>query len=121
MSKKILIIDDDLAILDVLRVILQDEGFEIATISESLGTTSKIKKFTPDLILLDYWLPGLNGGKLARTLRQKKETSKIPIVMISANHISLSKVHEMGADDFLAKPFDIIDLINVVKKNLPKN
>lgn len=119
--RRVLIIDDDVAILEVVQIVLQSEGFTTDAISEVGLIHSKLKKFFPDLILLDFWLPGQNGGVLARTLKHNKQTSHIPIIMISANTIEQKKIREIGVDGFLAKPFDITDLISIVNKHLARN
>lgn len=116
MKKRILLAEDDEAIIEVVKLILEQDGFAI-TVAENEEEVHKIlKRQLPDLILLDIWLSGNDGGKIAKTLKADKEISSIPIVMISANNDTEKIAKESGADDFLLKPFDIDDLLRIVRK-----
>ena len=114
---KIMIADDDPAILDATSMILQDEGYavEVTTDCGKLHTTtSKL----PDLLLLDIWMSGLDGRDICKFVKQNKRTRHIPVIMISANRDTEKIAREVGAEDFIAKPFDIDELLAKVEKHL---
>ncbi len=116
MGKKVLVIDDDLAILEVIKIILEDKGYEVNIISDSTRVMSYFDSVMPNLVLLDFWMSGLNGRKVAALIKGRENGKRIPLIMISANHEVEKISEEVGADGFLAKPFDIDDLVNTVEK-----
>ncbi|MBI2074307.1 MAG: response regulator [Candidatus Levybacteria bacterium] len=116
MNKKILVVDDDLAILEVIKLILEEQGYKVIVTSDGGKVQQKINEDFPDLILLDFWLSGQDGRKIAKYLKTQETTRNIPIVMISANHEPEKIARDVDANDFLAKPFDIDDLVMIVKK-----
>lgn len=116
MCKRILVVDDDLAILEVIKIILDEKGYEVATATDSVSLYDEIKDKKPDLILLDIWMSGQDGQEITKFLKANGDTCNIPIVMISANNEGLKMAKDSGADDFLAKPFDIEDLLSKVDK-----
>ena len=116
MAKRILIVDDDSAILEVTKIILQEEGYEVDSIADAGVIKTTLKKEVPDLIILDYWLPGFNTEAIINDLKTRKETKRTPILMISAYQISEADVLKIGADGFIQKPFDINDLVRKVDK-----
>ena len=117
MGKKILVVDDDEGIVEVVQIVLEGEGYQVHTSIDGerlnhLGTDA------PDLILLDVLLAGMDGRDICRSLKSNKATCHIPVIMLSA-HSDASKVADSGgADDFLEKPFDVDVLINIVAKHL---
>lgn len=113
--KKILIIDDDAAILDVMKLILELENFQVIPSLDG-GIIAKIKSIKPDVVLLDIWLGGEDGRDIARNLKKDSRTQFIPIIMISASKDMEASAKAAGADDFIPKPFAIDDLIDKVKK-----
>ncbi|KKR31798.1 MAG: Response regulator receiver protein [Candidatus Gottesmanbacteria bacterium GW2011_GWC2_39_8] len=121
MKKHIFIVDDDTAILEVLKIILEDKGYETTLVSDSEMLLASLNKKVPDLILLDIWLSGLDGQQIVRKLKKTEKVSKIPVIMISASNEGEQLAKESGADDFIAKPFEIDHLVNIVQKNLNKN
>jgi DNA-binding response OmpR family regulator len=119
MSKKILAVDDDNDILDVIKIILEDEGYEVFTLANGKYVFDVVEEKIPDLILLDVMLGGLDGRDICRALKEHEEYKKIPVVMISASHNLNNLLLMPGApDNFLAKPFDIDRLIDMVKAQL---
>lgn len=116
MRKKILVVDDDLAILEVIRIILDENNYKVLAISDASQVEESITQLKPDLILLDIWMSGFDGRDIIKALRAKEETSKIPILIISANNDTEKIAKESGADGFLAKPFDINDLLSITRK-----
>ncbi|SEA66899.1 response regulator transcription factor [Pedobacter hartonius] len=119
MSKKILAVDDDNDILDVIRIILEDEGYEVFTLANGKQVFDFVGETDPDLILLDVMLGGLDGRDICRALKEHEVFKKIPVVMISASHNLNNLLLMPGApDNFLAKPFDIDRLVDMVKAQL---
>jgi DNA-binding response OmpR family regulator len=120
MNNKILIAEDDSAILEVIRIILEGEGYSIITTDEKDDIFNLISQHNPVLILIDIWLAGHDGGKIAKKIKSTSETKHIPVVMISANNETAKITKESGADDYLLKPFDIEDLLKIIKKHIKK-
>lgn len=114
-KKKILVADDDPAILEVITLMLEDAGYEVAT-SVNGETVEEMRGVLPDLILLDIWMSGMDGRDICKHLRAKKKTKHIPIVMISANRDAEAIALDAGANDFLAKPFEMNRLLSMVEK-----
>lgn len=114
--KKLLVVDDDLDILDALRFALEDAGYEVTTTekgeyAENLRDTNG---GLPNVIILDVLLSGKDGRLICQKLKSQGETKHIPIIMISAHPNAKHSVQLVGADDFLAKPFDIDELLEKV-------
>ncbi|RYE36047.1 MAG: response regulator [Sphingobacteriaceae bacterium] len=118
MNKKILICDDDPGILDMLAMILEDVGFEIVAEINSLNVYKVIQTEKPDLLLLDLWMPVLSGDQVLKTLRIDAEKKYLPVIVISASMEGKDIAIEAGANDFLAKPFDLDLLVNKVQSLL---
>lgn len=119
MSKKILAVDDDNDILDVIQIILEDEGYEVSTLANGKYVFDMVDQNRPDLILLDVMLGGLDGRDICRALKENPDYKEIPVVMISASHNLNNLLLMPGApDNFLAKPFDIDKLIDMVKTEI---
>lgn len=113
-KKKILICDDDEGILDMLELILEDTGHQIISEANSLNVKSILKTQQPDLVLLDLWMPVLSGDQLLRSIRSNESTSSLPVIVISASRDGREIAFEAGATDFLAKPFDVDELLEKV-------
>ncbi len=117
--KKILVVDDNRDILEVIELILSTEGYEVNGLWDASMLNQRITDFNPDLILLDVMLGVLDGRDLCNLLKKNKLTDHIPVIMISASH-SLGDMnnHICHPNDFIAKPFDINNLINKVGAQL---
>ena len=117
MSKKILVVDDDESIMEVIQMVLESEGHQIqASFDESCFPLTEDN--LPDLILLDVMLLGGDGREACQQLKSNAATAHIPVIILSA-HSDADKVANMsGANDFLEKPFDVDALINIVQKHL---
>lgn len=115
MSKKVLVCDDDEGILDMVSFVLEDSGFLVIPESNSLNVYSLIEKEKPDLLLLDLWMPVLSGDQVLKMLRNNPETKDLPVIVISASTEGQKIAQEAGASAFIAKPFDIDQLINRVE------
>lgn len=120
MKKKILIAEDDQAILEVVKIILENEGYTTISTDKEEIIYKVAHTDTPHLILLDIWLSGHDGGKIAKELKSNPKTKQIPVIMLSANTETEKITIESGADDFLLKPFDIDDLLRIVRKHTNK-
>lgn len=118
MKQKILIIDDDVDILEPLSILLQDEGYIIKTTPKGDTVYTLMKKFKPDLILLDLLLSGSDGRKICRALKENDKTSAIPIIMMSAHPGAKPDATASGANAFIAKPFESVSLLQLIKKIL---
>lgn len=116
MKKRVLLIDDNPHILEAIELILATENYEVHVLSQVQHVLRDVKKLKPSLILLDLLLSGSNGKEVASLLKGTKETKDIPIVMISAHPSAEKAAKQVGADDFLAKPFDIEELLGLVEK-----
>lgn len=118
MNKKILICDDDEGILDLVALVLEDAGFEAISEINSLNISKVIEKEQPDLLLLDLWMPVLSGDQVLRMIKNNPETCNLPVIVISASIEGKTIATEAGANDFIAKPFDINQLIDSVQNLL---
>ena len=114
MDTKILVVDDDSNISELLKVYFTNEGYEVKTASDGMEGVSFFKMYEPDIVLLDIMLPKKDGWQVCREIR---EMSSKPIIMITAKGEVFDKVLglELGADDFLVKPFDMKELSARVK------
>ena len=114
MDTKILVVDDDSNISELLKVYFTNEGYEVKTASDGVEGISFFKMYEPDIVLLDIMLPKKDGWQVCREIR---EMSSKPIIMITAKGEVFDKVLglELGADDFLVKPFDMKELSARVK------
>lgn len=115
--KKILIIEDELNIYELIKFNLEAQGFEVAGVHEGAGAVEKIVDIRPDLIILDLMLPGKDGLTICREVRADKNLSYIPVIMLTAKSEEFDKVLglEMGADDYMTKPFSVKELYARVK------
>ncbi len=116
---RILAVDDDNSILEVLQYILEDSGYEVEVLNDGRKVLERVEASTPDLILLDIMLGGVDGRELCSTIKSREDTHKIPVIMISASHDlrDLPQRH-CAPNDFIAKPFDINVLLNKIQRQL---
>lgn len=117
MSKKILVVDDEKSIVDILKLNLQNEGYTVYEAYDGEEAVMKASAIEPDLILLDVMLPKLDGFSVCKKIR---ETSSVPILMITAREEEVDKVLglELGADDYITKPFSVRELLARIKANM---
>jgi DNA-binding response OmpR family regulator len=117
--KRILAVDDNNDILEVLRYILEDSGYVVDTLSDGHFLFDKIKEHTPDLILLDIMLGDMDGRILCHDVKTQEATHGIPVILVSASHDIAATLRQSGApDDFVAKPFDLDELLNCIQRQL---
>lgn len=114
MAQKVLVVDDEAAISELVSYNLTREGFEVITADNGLGALTMVEKQGPDLVILDVMLPGLSGLDVCRMIRQKTD---VPIVMLTARKDEVDRVLglELGADDYVTKPFSPRELVARVK------
>lgn len=114
MATKILVIDDDLNICDLLQMYLEKEGYEVRTANDGVEGINTFKTYEPDMVLLDIMLPKKDGWQICREIR---EQSNKPIIMITAKGETIDKVLglELGADDFIVKPLDMKEVFARIK------
>lgn len=117
MAEKILVVDDEEAIVDIIEYNLKKEGYEVFVAMDGDEALSQVFKVEPDLVLLDVMLPKMNGFKVCEKIR---ESYNIPIIMLTAKEEEADKVLglELGADDYITKPFGMRELLARVKANL---
>lgn len=122
-KKTILVVDDEKNIRDLLVFNLQNEGYNTLEAGDGIQAVDIALKESPDLILLDVMLPKLDGKSVCKKLRYSLNMSNIPILMISAKDTETDKIVglEIGADDYITKPFQIREVIARVKANLRKS
>ncbi|MCC6792228.1 MAG: response regulator [Thermomicrobiales bacterium] len=110
---RVLIADDDPAILDALQIMLEDEGYEVAAIGGG-DVVRETERIRPDVILLDIRMSGQDGREICRALKHHDTAKQTPVIMVSANRDGAVIAHDAGADAFIAKPFDIDDLLTLI-------
>lgn len=117
---KVLVIDDERNILDIIRFNLEVEGYEVITSRDGEEALRMVRELKPDLILCDIMMPEVDGLEVCRRLKADGRTNQIPVVMLSARTQAQDKVAsiEAGADDFITKPFDFSDLVARITINL---
>ncbi|MGH7203578.1 MAG: response regulator [Candidatus Levyibacteriota bacterium] len=112
----IMIVDDDPDIVDALQFVLQDAGYKTKTSQEGEDAEKLTEKDLPELLILDVLLSGKDGRDICQKLKKQPQTKKLPIIMISAHPSAQKSVAQCGADAFLAKPFNVTDLLSTVEK-----
>jgi two-component system phosphate regulon response regulator PhoB len=117
MSARILVVEDEEALTTLLRYNLDAEGYEVETVGRGDEADTRLKERVPDLVVLDWMLPGLSGIELCRRLRARPETMALPIIMLTARGEESERVRGLatGADDYIVKPFSVPELLARVK------
>ncbi|MCC2670726.1 MAG: two component transcriptional regulator, winged helix family protein [Armatimonadetes bacterium] len=117
---RILIADDDPSIRELCQVILSNEGFQVLEAEDAVGCVELARASRPDLVLLDWMMPEIDGMDALRMLKEHASTSSIPVVMLTAldglPQISLATFN--GADGYVTKPFEVEDLLSLVRRFL---
>jgi DNA-binding response OmpR family regulator len=114
MRKKILILDDNEDILELIKDVLVDEDYEVECLAYTDDIYKAVNSIQPDLVILDYILFGINGGELCHQIKHNPTTAHIPVIMISAYPRVWESLGNYGADVFIAKPFSLEDIIKSV-------
>lgn len=115
MSKNILIIENDEQLLEILRELFTHEGYNVIDLPQAYAIQPVIREFVPDLILLDFLLPGTNGGELCIQVKRNEKTRHIPVIIMSAFPRVMLSLGDYGCNAFVAKPFEIVELMKQVK------
>lgn len=113
MARKILVVDDEEVLVEAIMYNLVQSGYQVLTASDGVTALDIARRETPDLIVLDIMLPGMDGLEVCRQLRREKRTSTVPIIMLTAKGDEIDKVVglEVGADDYVTKPFGRRELL----------
>jgi two-component system phosphate regulon response regulator PhoB len=120
MHPKVMVVEDEDALSEMLQYNLEAEGYEVEVIARGDDAELRLRESVPDLLLLDWMLPGLSGIELCRRLRLRAETETLPIIMITARSEESERVRGLstGADDFVVKPFSVPEVMARVKAML---
>jgi DNA-binding NtrC family response regulator len=113
-AKRIIIFDDDEDILSICSYILEEQGWEVHTFTDCNDIVEKVVAISPDVILMDNWIPDAGGIIATQTLKKDESLKHIPVVYFSANSDIQLLADHAGAETFLAKPFDLEDLERVI-------
>lgn len=116
--KKILVVDDDIDILTLVKMTLTLNGFETVTLSHWEGIDNAIEEFMPNLILLDVSLAGADGREICRRLKSQKDTEHIPIILFSANIEMEKSLNNCNAQAFISKPYDLNYFLQTINSNI---
>ncbi|MBG6234262.1 two-component system alkaline phosphatase synthesis response regulator PhoP [Pedobacter sp. CAN_A7] len=117
---KVLLIDDDLDLLEVLSSALAYFGFEVKTSNHTDDILSMVTVYQPDLVIIDYIMEGINGGEMCSAIKKKESTKNIPVIILSAYDKVIKSLGNYGCDLFISKPFDMQDLVKKIKQVISK-
>lgn len=118
MAKRVLVIDDDIDVLEVIESILTYESFEVISISKTNDIIKTIEEYHPDIVLLDFVLGKLSGGELCKQIKSNFNTQHLPVIIISAYKKDLEALDAFDCDHFIPKPFSLVELIDGINKTL---
>jgi len=118
MSKRLLIIDNDTEVLNMMQEALVYEGFEVKTLERADHIFKVIDEYQPDLIMIDYILDGINGGEICHDIKVNPETGHIPVIIVTAYSKVILSLGSYRSDAFLAKPFGLDEMVKLVNKLL---
>ena len=123
MKQKVLVVEDDKDIQEIIEYNFTSEGYEVITCSDGEDAIELIRHETPDLVILDWMLPNLSGSEILRQVRSSKKIRKTPIIMLTARteEIDKLKAFDTGADDYITKPFSNAELIARTKALLRRS
>lgn len=114
--KRVLIVDNDSDVLDIMQEALSYEGLHVTCVDEANDIFQLIDQHKPDLLMIDYLLNGVNGGELCHQLKENPATQHLPVIIMSAYPRVLLSLGTYNSDDFIAKPFDLDDMVARIKK-----
>ena len=118
MANRILVVDDEKEIRDLLTIYLAQDGYQVSVASNGEEAIDIAKKESPQVILLDVKMPGIDGIETCKRLKEEKETQSIPVIMVTAHQDRDVEAYLEGADDFVNKPFDKLEITFRVKSML---
>lgn len=117
-TTKILVVDDDSGIGEMLKILLEFYGYEVTVTEKPLVTEELIQEKEIDIVLLDMLISGVDGTDVCAGIRQNPKIAETPVLMMSALHDAGPKCKDAGANDFIAKPFEVEDLTKKIEKIL---
>jgi len=117
-KSRIFILDDEEQVLSAMKQLLEKDGFEVEVFSKSKDAFEHLKAFEPDLIMLDLKMPGLSGFEFCQMLNEDKDTSSIPIIVVSGvcDEADIKKAYKLGIESYITKPFEYEKLLSEIKK-----
>jgi DNA-binding response OmpR family regulator len=123
MKRHILVVDDEIGALTLIGIMLERGGFNVLKARDAKSALDSLGEQTPDLIILDVMMPGMDGIELCQVIRQREDTRKIPVLILSARGDAESIIRgiEAGANDYLPKPILHHDLVSKVRSMLGQN
>jgi two-component system response regulator VicR len=124
MANKIMVVDDEPDVVDLVKLVLESDGFDVVTAYSGKEALEKIVKDMPDLVLLDIMMPGMDGWEVYSRIRANPKTKDIPVAMLTAKSQSIDKMiglHVVKVNDYITKPFGRSELLERVKRILKEN
>ncbi|WAC41040.1 response regulator [Pedobacter sp. SL55] len=118
MPRKIMICDDDEGLLEMMEMMLDEFGYAVITESKSTMALKTLEEQMPDLLLLDIWMPVIAGDQVLKNIKLNPKVADIPVIMYSASAEGAKIAAVVGANDFIAKPFDLEEMEKKIKKLL---
>lgn len=119
MKKRILVVENNPDILELISLVLEEEGYDVNLFSTEKNIFDRIVNLQPDAILLDIVQPTVEGTELCRQIKEAEGTSHIPVIVLST-HPHVKKVKDVCADEVVSKPFDIDGLVEIINEQLKK-
>ena len=116
MSGKVLVMDDDDSILEILQEALSYENFQVKTAGESLNILKTVNAYSPDVILIDYLIGKVNGGEICHQLKSNPSTQHIPVIIMSAYPRVFESLGSYGCNSFIPKPFSLNQLVETINR-----
>ncbi len=123
LKKKVLIIDDEKLILKATQLVLNSYGYEVATSVDGEDGLKKARSYSPDVVLLDIMMPGMDGWQTLRRMKSDPQTADIPVIIFTAKEYFRGRElsRQAGAAEYISKPFEAEDLIETIDQILNKN
>jgi Response regulators consisting of a CheY-like receiver domain and a winged-helix DNA-binding domain len=121
MANRIMVVDDEPDVVDLVKLVLESDGFDVVTAYSGKEALEKIDKDLPDLVLLDIMMPGMDGWEVYSRIRANPKTKDVPVAMLTAKSQSIDKMiglHVVKVDDYITKPFGRSELLERVKRIL---
>lgn len=117
---KILIVDDDDDLLEMVTLVLRTHGIEVFSLNDHTDFFTTLSNYRPDLVVLDIYLGDADGREICKQIKNTEEFADTPVLLYSAGHISSSSIEDCHANDFLQKPFDISMLLKRIRQQVPQ-